>query len=465
MHFAIDAHAGTERRGKGFPYIVHPMEAVSIVASMSNDQELLAAAALHDVVEDTQITLEEIEAAFGARVASFVKAETDVPITGNGEENTWRLRKQAAMDRLAAASYEAKMVALGDKLSNMRAIAADYRDQGDSLWNIFHAPGGKADHEWHYRGLAASLFDLADRKAYQEFVRLIDETFGEEDCSQPAPIRLEDYTYSGEGYTAMSYDHRDGYRMVKLYNDFMPREVAVQELQTARNVLKMGIPCPMPGRLVTDGKRIGTEFFRLRGKESYARAVSNHPEDLEKYALRFGEICRRLHQTECRIQFFPPVENSFRRMVEESVFFNEEEKRCMHRFMDRVPARTTCVHGDLHMGNLLTTPEEDYWIDLADFSWGNPYYDLGLLYIVTHCNPEELCQREFHISNAQMRAFWGHFMRAYFQTENAGILSAHETEILPFAALRMLGWTNLDHAIRPEWRQFIEKNLLKNPTL
>ena len=53
LHFAIDAHANSERRGKGFPYIVHPFEVVEIVASITSDQELLAAAALHDTVEDT----------------------------------------------------------------------------------------------------------------------------------------------------------------------------------------------------------------------------------------------------------------------------------------------------------------------------------------------------------------------------------------------------------------------------
>ena len=58
--FAVHAHAGTERRGKGYPYIVHPMEAVEIVATMTADQELLAAAALHDTVEDTEVTVEQI---------------------------------------------------------------------------------------------------------------------------------------------------------------------------------------------------------------------------------------------------------------------------------------------------------------------------------------------------------------------------------------------------------------------
>ena len=194
--FAVKAHAGTERRGKGYPYIVHPMEAVEIVSTMTKDQELLAAAALHDTVEDTDVTIEQIREEFGDRVAELVADETveipdqvgnDGKVGNDGddvmagsdrpsEEETWHSRKQAAIDRLAKASHDAKIVALGDKLSNMRAIARDYAVQGDALWNIFHAKDPK-DHEWHYRGLANSLKELEDTFAYQEFVKLIDQVF------------------------------------------------------------------------------------------------------------------------------------------------------------------------------------------------------------------------------------------------------------------------------------------------
>lgn len=176
--FAVKAHANTERRGKGFPYIVHPMEAVEIVATMTPDQELLAAAALHDTVEDTDVTANDLRAEFGNRVASIVVSESDEFDAGVSEEDSWRGRKQAAIDRLAKAPLESKMVALGDKLSNMRAISRDYAEIGDALWSRFHAPGGKADHEWHYRGLAASLGELSQYAAYQEFVGLIDQVFG-----------------------------------------------------------------------------------------------------------------------------------------------------------------------------------------------------------------------------------------------------------------------------------------------
>lgn len=177
LHFAIEAHRNTERRGKGFPYVIHCFEAVEIVATMTPDQELLAAAALHDAVEDTDVTLEQIRDEFGERVASLVAAESDVVIEGESEQDSWHARKTAAINRLARASRDAKMVAMGDKLSNMRAIARDYEELGDELWNRFHAPNGKPDHEWHYRGLAQSLSELEGTFAYREFTELVDKTF------------------------------------------------------------------------------------------------------------------------------------------------------------------------------------------------------------------------------------------------------------------------------------------------
>lgn len=176
--FAVQAHHNTERRGKGFPYIVHPMEAVEIVATITPDQELLAAAALHDTIEDTDVTVEQLRTEFGDRVAALVHAESDRYTEGVSEEDSWHDRKQAAINRLAAAPRDAKIVAMGDKLSNMRAIARDYAQQGDALWSIFHVKD-KASHEWHYRGLADALKELNDTFAYQEFIALINRVFGE----------------------------------------------------------------------------------------------------------------------------------------------------------------------------------------------------------------------------------------------------------------------------------------------
>ena len=170
--FAVQAHAGTERRGKGFPYIVHPMEAMSIAATMTADQEILAAAALHDVVEDTKITLDQIRELFGDRVALLVDTESD----RLGEGFDWRSRKEDSLRRLKEATYDEKIVAIGDKLSNMRAIARDYTSMGEIFWDRFHIKE-KSVHGWRYHALLDALSDLSDTYAYQEFEFLVNRVF------------------------------------------------------------------------------------------------------------------------------------------------------------------------------------------------------------------------------------------------------------------------------------------------
>ena len=174
--FAVKAHQGMERKGKGVPYIVHPMEAVCIVATMTNDQELLAAAALHDVIEDTDTTADDLKKEFGERVAMLVEAESDDK-TGGSKAETWHQRKQDTLDRLRNADLDIKIVALGDKLSNMRAIAHDYAVLGDELWNRFTVKD-PAEHAWRYHALAEALNDLSDTDAYKEFHTLVNKTFG-----------------------------------------------------------------------------------------------------------------------------------------------------------------------------------------------------------------------------------------------------------------------------------------------
>ncbi len=171
--FATQAHTGTERRGKGYPYLIHCMEAASIVATITNDPEMLAAALLHDTVEDTEVTIEQVCSEFGVRVADLVAHET-APLPNDAP---WRTRKEAQLTQLANAFYDSKVVALGDKLSNMRPLAADYKAICDQVWKRFHAPNGKEDIAWYYRSLAEALSELKGTTAFQEFERLLGETF------------------------------------------------------------------------------------------------------------------------------------------------------------------------------------------------------------------------------------------------------------------------------------------------
>ena len=456
--FAAKAHANTERRGKGYPYIVHPMEAVEIVASITPDQELLAAAALHDTVEDTDVTIEEIRAEFGDHVADIVADESEKREPNYDEVASWHARKEAAIHHLQHASREAKIVALGDKLSNIRAIARDYKQLGDKLWDRFHAPNGKIDHEWHYRCLADALAELSDTFAYKEFVYYVNEVFGKKEW--PAVlINMDDYEESGDGYTAISYNHKDGHTMVKLYNDFIPQGVPQRELASAFKLIKMGIQTPFPGRFVTDGKRFGSEFQRITPKRSYARAISQEPERLEYYALRFAERCKKLHETPCDTTMFPSMIDQFAKAITNSKHFNQDEKDKMMAFVEQLPVATTCLHGDLHIGNIITNDMEDWWIDLGDFSYGYPLFDLGMVYFTAKCNDDDLTMKLYHITNEQYYRFWDIFIRAYLGTNDEAEIAAREAEIKKYAALRMVIISGFGELFPPMF-EFIKKHLL-----
>lgn len=177
IKFAVDAHSGSVRKGTAVPYILHPLEAAAIVGGMTCDEEALAAAVLHDVVEDTDVTLEQLRRNFGARVADLVREESENKRRGQPKAETWHVRKQETLDALRAQrDLTVKMICLGDKLANLRALYRDKERLGDKLWEMFNQRD-PAQHAWYYRGIAAATEELRTYPAWQEFRALIDKVF------------------------------------------------------------------------------------------------------------------------------------------------------------------------------------------------------------------------------------------------------------------------------------------------
>jgi myo-inositol-1(or 4)-monophosphatase len=175
--FAAVAHGGTTRKGSRIPYLSHPVEAAAIVSEMTDDEEIIAAAVLHDVVEDTDVTIEDVKAYFGERIAYYVSGETEDKRKDLPPEATWELRKQEALAYLTErADRNAKMLALGDKLSNLRAIDRDMISIGEDIWNRFHQKE-KEKHGWLYRQTAEALRELEEYPVWQEYDRLIRKVF------------------------------------------------------------------------------------------------------------------------------------------------------------------------------------------------------------------------------------------------------------------------------------------------
>lgn len=178
--FATRAHSGTYRKGTKIPYIVHPIEAASIVATMTDDPDMIAAAVLHDVVEDTDATVEEIRFFFNEHIAKLVEAESENKRKDLPPQETWMVRKMETLTFLREeADREAKILALADKLSNMRAVHRDQKTIGDQLWERFNEKS-KEKHGWMYRQVAEALSELKNTFAWQEYDRLVRKTFEEQ---------------------------------------------------------------------------------------------------------------------------------------------------------------------------------------------------------------------------------------------------------------------------------------------
>lgn len=178
IQYAAEAHEGTHRKGRpDMPYISHPMEAAMIARTMTDDPEVLAAAALHDVVEDTPHTMADIEREFGERIAGIVGHESEDKHPEMPPSESWELRKRVFLDNLRDAPIEAKMVALADKLSNMRSMAEDHARDGDAMWEKFNMRNPSRQ-EWYYRSVAEALRELSGTEAWKEYIVLCDEVFG-----------------------------------------------------------------------------------------------------------------------------------------------------------------------------------------------------------------------------------------------------------------------------------------------
>ena len=535
--FATNAHKNTERRGKGFPYIVHPLEALSIAASITNDQEILAAAVLHDVVEDTEYTAEDIEREFGKRVAELVCLESDNMDIGYHENITWKERKIQGLKRIKYSSRDEQIVALGDKLSNMRAIHDDWLKMGDRIWEKFHE-NDPSIHAWRYYQLSNCFDKLEGTYALEEFKYRVREVFGgclhdfkieknenilkiygkiNGDCAniieeemnkidgdpyldfeevagvdyaavrvfyrlategkryfirnanknivnvfyksgtssficiteKPVPIDMNDYEVSGDGYTAISYFHKNGDTMMKLYAPFMPQQVIEREKIVATRTLTLGVNTPLCTGLVTANGQIGICFERIKGKRSVARAISEEPERIEEFMHAYTSAVKKLHATKCDKALFENVGNSFFRELDVAKdHFTEEEFEKIKQFIIENEKGDTCIHGDLHIGNVLLTEGGDtLFIDMADFCYGNPLFDVAILYVMSHVISDENMVRLYHVDRPTMVHAWELFIKEYFGANTKEEIEKIDNLVKPYAGIRILQFAN-----RSKWR-------------
>ena len=150
LQIASKSHRNQCRKNTDIPYITHPVTVGMMLMKAGYEDDIIAAGILHDTVEDTELTLKDIEREFGPRIASIVEgcSEPDKSLP-------WMERKEHTIEFLKTASEEIRVVACADKIHNIRSIIKDYEQQGDVVWNIFNA--GKEQQAWYYTNIVDSL--------------------------------------------------------------------------------------------------------------------------------------------------------------------------------------------------------------------------------------------------------------------------------------------------------------------
>ena len=209
----------------------------------------------------------------------------------------------------------------------------------------------------------------------------------------------------------------------------MGAETAEREFLVNKTVYEMGILTPKPIRLVTDGERFGAEYELIRNKRSFARIISQEPEQLEPLSLRFAQLAREIHQTPADTNRLPSMKDLIRNQIVRYTDVPADVREKALQFLESVPDTPTCLHGDLHI---------TLWIDVGDFAYGVPEWDLGMMFYSSNYMSEQRAISIFHLPMDVLRQHWAVFAKAYFGIEDQEELKKKQQALFPYFTVKML---------------------------
>ena len=258
-------------------------------------------------------------------------------------------------------------------------------------------------------------------------------------------INLDEYRQSGEGGTAITYKHNSRNSLAKLYKSGFEADMAIEEFKVAQAVYDLGIPTPKPYRLVTDGERFGAEYEFISGKRSFARSLSQEPEKMPELVEAFAKAALELHATAPDTDRIPAIREVLHSFYLSSDAVTSEYRKRALAFLDKIQEPSTCVHGDFHIGNIITDGNHTLWIDIGQFGYGAPEWDLGWFWTITHNLGDNRADFLLHLTQETLVSFWDAFLPAYLGTSASTALREYTRKILAYYAVRVPFMFNLVH--------------------
>lgn len=229
-------------------------------------------------------------------------------------------------------------------------------------------------------------------------------------------IDLSKWRQVGEGGNGKTYICPDDPDVLLKVNNsrLSTLEAVTKEYNVSRKVQETGLSVPQMKEIVRVSGVYGTITERIAGKKSLSKICHDSPEKTEEMAAFLCERAKELFSKECDTAFFPDRKKQLLSALEKATFLGKETLGIISDFARNIPDCTTCVHGDLQMGNLIVSEGKYYWIDLDRFGYGDPMFDIGHLYLLCKVySSMKRVQELFHISKEQFDRFWDAFARAY----------------------------------------------------
>lgn len=160
MRLAATAHRNQTRKGSDLPYISHPASVAVLLARNGFDESVIAASLLHDVVEDTDIQLEDLSKQFPKSIVDCVECLSEKKHDETGRIRPWRKRKEEHLRQIADWDERTRAVLLADKLHNLISMNFDLSENQDDFWSRFNA--SPADLIWYHESIVAAAIAGVD---------------------------------------------------------------------------------------------------------------------------------------------------------------------------------------------------------------------------------------------------------------------------------------------------------------
>lgn len=426
--YATIMHQGKVRKFKGVPYILHPLEVAQILSTITEDEEIITAGILHDIIEGTDGTLSEIEKRFGKRVAFLVSSETEDIYPDEEKSATWQRRKEGAL-RILQGSEDigVKMISLANTLANIRSLAQMYSENGDELWEKLHQ-SNPAMQCWYYRSVAEALeLSLNKTGAFKELIKHINfiwpGTFDSEKARyrKYREVSVDGCRQIGHGAKGDVYRYDDEL-IIKVYNQNNTYHDVEQEIAKSRQAFIMGIPTAISFGIVSVGDRYGA-MYELVDSETVSQRIARAPRQLGAYANIMADLARNIHATEVSgDEGFPDGSERVLEYVDGGIGCEDEAlaQRC-RALIEALPLSNTLTHGDFHTNNVFMQNGEPILIDMDRVSRGHPIFELSdmyYFYVLLGEDDPSVVEKFMGFPYNTARRFFDLFLKRYLETED-----------------------------------------------